>query len=346
MLKYSFCNDYSEGAHHSILELLLKTNSTQEGGYGDDSYTIAAKNAIRQNLGNSDVDIHFVSGGTQANLIALVSMLKPYESVISAETGHINIHETGAIEATGHKINAIPSADGKLTVEGIESVVKLHTDEHMVKPKVVFISNSTELGTVYSKTELKNISDYCRKNRLFLYLDGARLGSALMSRGVDLDLQDITDLVDMFYIGGTKNGALFGEAIVIVNPILKEHFRFHLKQRGALLAKGRVTGVQFLALFTDGLYFSLAAHANAQAVKLAKGIEEIGHRFLTEPATNQIFPILPNRIIGKLTPMYGFYIWKKIDEHHSAIRLVSSWATSNDSVELFLNDLKTLSGML
>ncbi len=342
MIKYDFYNDYSEGAHASVFELLGKTNLAQESGYGEDSFGTEAKVLIKKCLNNENVDIHFVSGGTQANLIALASMLRPFESVICAETGHINVHEAGAIEATGHKINVIETADGKLTVDDIDEVVKAHTDEHMVKPKVIFVSNSTELGTVYKKYELKEISDYCKKNNLYLYLDGARLGSALMSSASDLNLEDICNLVDMFYIGGTKNGALLGEAIVIVNPSLKENFRFHLKQRGALLAKGRILALQFLSLFTKSLYFDLAKNANEKAEKLTRGIKELNFDFLTESATNQIFPILPNRIIEELAKLYGFYIWKKVDGNYSAIRLVTSWATQNENIEMFLEDLRNL----
>ena len=339
MIKYNFYNDYAEGAHASILELLGNTNLKQESGYGDDSYSLEAKKLIKQNLQNDNVDIHFVSGGTQANLIVLASMLKPYEAVISAETGHINVHEAGAIEATGHKICTVPSMDGKLTAEGINTIVKAHTDEHMVKPKVVFVSNSTELGTIYNKAELTAISTYCKQNNLYLYLDGARLGSALMSSESDVTLEDVCSLVDMFYIGGTKNGALIGEAIVIVNPSLKENFRYHLKQRGALLAKGRVVALQFLALFTNNLYFDLAKNANQKAEKLTKGITDLNFGFLTESTTNQIFP---NKIVEELAKLYGFYIWKKVDSNNSAIRLVISWATQSENVETFLEDLKNL----
>lgn len=342
MIKYNFYNDYSEGAHASVLELLGKTNSIQESGYGVDSYSNEAKTLIKKSLKNEQVEIHFVSGGTQANLIALASMLKPFESVISAETGHINVHEAGAIEATGHKINVVKTSNGKLDVESIDELFKAHTDEHMVKPKVVFVSNSTELGTIYKKDELKKISDYCKQNNLYLYLDGARLGSAIMSSESDLNLEDICNLVDMFYIGGTKNGALLGEAIVIVNPSLKENFRYHLKQRGALLAKGRLIALQFIALFTNNLFFKLADSANKKAEKLSIGLRKMNFKFLTESTTNQIFPILPNHIIEELKKIYGFYIWEKIDENNSAIRLVTSWATMDENVDMFLNDLLDL----
>lgn len=342
MIKHLFYNDYSEGAHSDVLNMLAKNNLEQEAGYGEDRYSLEAAKLMKRALGMDDVDIHFVSGGTQANLIALSSMLKPYESVISADTGHITVHEAGAIESTGHKINTVPSNDGKLTVEGIGAIVRSHTDEHMVKPKAVFISDSTELGTVYTNKELKQISDYCRKQGLYLYLDGARLGSALASGGSDLKLADICDLVDMFYIGGTKNGALLGEALVIVNDELKKNFRYHLKQRGALLAKGRVIAIQFLALFTDNLYFDLAKNANTMAEKLTDGIKTLGFGFLTESTTNQIFPVFPNKIIDGMKTVYGFYIWRKLNSNSSAIRLVTSWATTEEKVTLFLDDLRQL----
>lgn len=340
--KYRFFDDYSEGAHPNILDALNKTNLDQETGYGDDSFCVKAAEVLKDKVKNSKAAIHFVSGGTQANLIILASMLKPYESVIAPTTAHIVVHEAGAIEATGHKINTILTDDGKLTVEKIKEVLEFHTDEHMVKPRVVFISNSTEVGTIYTKKDLQKLSDFCRENNLYLYLDGARLGSALMVDGSDLTLPDVVNLVDVFYIGGTKNGALLGEAIIIVNEKLQENFRYHMKQRGALLAKGRVLGIQFLELFKDDLFFQLAKHANEMAAKLTKEIKSLGFKFLTDSPTNQIFPILPNSIISKLQQNYGFYVWKKIDEENSAIRLVTSWATQEKTIDNFLSDLKVL----
>ena len=339
MLKYRFFNDYSEGAHPSILELMAKTNLDQDDGYGCDRICQQAEALLKQKLENPGAAIHFVSGGTQANLIALGSMLKPYESVIAASSAHIQVHEAGAIEATGHKINIIPSGDGKLTAGAIQDMVDQHTDEHMVKPRVVFISNSTEVGTVYTKSELESISRLCHANHLYLYLDGARLGSALTSKDSDLTLPELARLVDAFYIGGTKNAALLGEAIVILTPALQPDFRYHLKQKGALLAKGRILGVQFLGLFQDGLYFELARYANAMAEKLARGIKDQGFAFLTPPSTNQIFPILPDALIGELQKSYGFYMWCRVDETHSAIRLVTSWATQEARVDEFLADM-------
>ncbi len=340
--KYSFFNDYSEGAHPNILEALKQTNLTQETGYGEDKISLQAVDEIKAKIGNQNANIHFVSGGTQANLIVLASILKPFEAVIAVTTGHIFVHEAGAIEATGHKVCTVPSSDGKIKPEQIQAVCDEHSDEHMVKPRVVFISNSTEVGTVYSKPELQAISDICERNNLYLYLDGARLGSALSSFGYDVTLPELCSLVDVFYIGGTKNGALLGEAIVINNDKLKENFRFHLKQRGALLAKGRVLGIQFSELLKNDLYFELAKNANEMAGKLVRGIKELGYEFLTDSTTNQIFPIFPNAVIDKLKEIYGFYIWSKIDTDKSSIRLVTSWATKEEAVDGFLEDLKTI----
>jgi threonine aldolase len=340
---YSFENDYCEGCHPRILEKLLKTTHEQQEGYGDDDYSKQAAELIKQKIKNKNAEIHFVSGGTQANLVVASAVLRPHESIISAYTGHINTHEAGAIEATGHKINSIFSSDGKVRVNDIKAVLEEHiTVPHMVKPKMVYISNSTEIGTVYKKKELEDISAFCKKNGLHLFLDGARLGSALCAGGNDLTLADISRLTDVFYIGGTKNGAILGEAIVINNEKFKEDFGFHLKQRGALIAKGRLIGIQFLELFKDDLFFSLAKHANSMSMKMAKAIKENGHTFLTKPESNQIFPILPNKVIDKLSEKYKFYTWQKTDKESSAIRLVTSWATNEKVVDQFVKDIRSI----
>ena len=340
MTKYSFRNDYSEGAHEGILKAIAENNLVQEEGYGEDSISLKAAALIRERTGNPDADIHFVSGGTQANLIVVSALLRPHESVIAPATGHIFVHEAGAIEATGHKINAVETKDGKLRVADIQKELDFHEDEHMVLPKMVFISNSTETGCIYLKTELQVLSEFCKNNNLILYLDGARMGSALTADKNDLTLKDISELVDIFYIGGTKNGALLGEAIVINKEELKDHFRFHLKQKGALLAKGRVIGAQFYELFKDDLYFELSRYANKMAIKLAKGILDAGHNFFTEPTTNQIFPILPIALIEKLSEKFGFYVWRKIDRDKAIIRLVTSWATKEEAVDGFIEELQ------
>ncbi len=335
-MKYQFFNDYSEGAHPKILERLAASNLQQMTGYGNDEISLQAQALIQQAVGNPQAAVHFVSGGTQANLLCLASMLRPHESVIAPATGHINAHEAGAIEATGHKIETIQTNDGKLRASHLADLFKTPRDEHVTKPKATFISNASELGTIYSKAELQSLRDFCQQNDLYLYLDGARLGSAITAKDSDLNLADVAALTDMLYIGGTKNGALLGEAIVITNPALQSEFRWHIKQRGALLAKGRVVGAQFLELFTGDLYFELARHANKMAEHLAQELRELGFAFLTPPQSNQIFPILPEALIARLQQDYGFYVWAPAGDGLSAIRLVTSWATEEKAVEQFL----------
>lgn len=337
---YSFKNDYSEGAHPRILNALAETNLEQAEGYGEDSYTQKAVELLKQRIGSNDIDIHLFSGGTQTNLTAISAFLRPHEAVIAANTGHILVHETGAIEATGHKIISVETDDGKLNPVHVKAALEAHTDEHMVKPKLVYISNSTEIGSIYNKGELEQLDRFCRENNLFLFMDGARLGSALCSEDSDLELSDLRTLTDAFYIGGTKNGALIGEALVICHDALKEDFRFHMKQKGALLAKGRLLGIQFFELFKDNLYFELAEHANKMAGLLRDEIGKAGFGFLTHSPSNQIFPILPNKVIAKLQENYAFYAWAKVDAENSAIRLVTSWATKEEAVSAFIEDIK------
>jgi threonine aldolase len=337
---YSFKNDYSEGAHPRILNALLQSNMVQADGYSEDIYTQKAIELLKQKIKRSDVHIHILSGGTQTNLTVISAFLRPHEAAIAANTGHILVHETGAIESTGHKVISIEVTDGKLNPSHIKSALDAHTDEHMVKPKLVYISNSTEIGTVYTKSELLELSLFCRENNLLLYMDGARLGSALCSQGSDMDLSNLAELVDAFYIGGTKNGALLGEALVICWDSLNEDFRFHIKQKGGLLAKGRLLGIQFLELFRDDLYFDLAKHANTMADILKDGISKAGYPFLTYSPSNQVFPILPNSLIEKLQEKYLFHIWSKVDAKSSAIRLVTSWATEENAVLSFIEDMK------
>lgn len=332
---YSFMNDYSEGAHPRILELLNSSNYEKNAGYGLDIHCDKAKEYIKKEINRNDVDIHFIPGGTQTNLIAISSFLRPHQCVIAADTSHVYVHETGAIEATGHKVFIVPSNDGKLTPLDIEKVLVSHTDEHMVQPKLVYISNSTELGTIYTKEELIAISKVCRENGLILYLDGARLGSALTCSANNLELKDIAELVDAFYIGGTKNGALLGEALVIVKEELKEDFRFLIKQKGAMMAKGFVMGIQFEALFEDKLFFELAAHANKMAEDLANIIKEFGFKFYVEPVSNQLFPIFPNVLLEKMEKDFIYIEQCKIDNDNTAVRFVTSWATTKESVDAF-----------
>lgn len=336
-MKFSFKNDYSEGCHPKILESLLLYNNDQQAGYGEDEYSLKAKIAIKEKLCNQDASVYFVSGGTQANLIMISSVLKPYQCVISASAGHILNNETGAIEATGHKIISIEKEDGKLSSTDIQPVLESHKNiPHQVMPKLVYISNSTELGTVYSKKELEELSAFCKNHNLYLFMDGARLGHALTSQFSDLNLQDLSILTDAFYLGGTKNGALIGEAIVINNKVLQEDFAFNIKQKGALLAKGRLLGIQFLELMKDNLYFELAQHANLQAMKIKSALLSKGIKFLSETFTNQIFPILDHKLIEILSEKFEFYIWKNIDDNSSAIRLITSWNTGDKAVEDFI----------
>ncbi|HLO11406.1 MAG TPA: low specificity L-threonine aldolase [Pseudoneobacillus sp.] len=337
---YSFKNDYSEGAHPRILNALIESNFVQEDGYGGDSYTQKAVELLKEKIGRADADIHLLSGGTQTNLTALSAFLRPHEAAIAASTGHILTHETGAIEATGHKVISVETKNGKLNASHLKEVLDLHTDEHMVKPKLVYISNSTEIGSIYSKSELVELRDFCNEHNLILFMDGARLGSALCSEESDLGLTDLPTLVDAFYIGGTKNGALLGEALVICRDSLKEDFRFHMKQKGALLAKGRLLGINFLELFRDNLFFDLAQHSNKMANMLKEEFERANFKFLTHSPSNQIFPILPNSLITELQKKYAFYIWEKVDTDYSAIRLVTSWATKEEAVLAFIEDMK------
>jgi len=337
---YSFKNDYSEGAHPRILEALIKCNMEQSEGYGEDIFTARAIKLIKEKIRREDVDVHLLAGGTQTNLTALSAFLRPHEAVIAANTGHVLVHETGAIEATGHKVISVDVEDGKLTRKNIEAVIEEHTDEHMVKPKLVYISNSTEIGTIYKREEVEALSEVCKKHDLYLYVDGARLGSALCSNENNMKIYELAQLVDAFYIGGTKGGALIGEAFVICRDTLKKDFRYHIKQKGALLAKGRILGIQFEELFKDNLYFDLATHANNMAEILKKGIEDAGYSFMINSSSNQVFPILPNKLINSLEKKYLFMTWEKIDKENSAIRLVTSWATNEEKVLEFIADVK------
>ncbi len=342
MIKYSFTNDYSEGCHPRVLEELAKTNLSQQAGYGEDTYTQESISIIRGLIDDDTAAVHLVVGGTIANLLVLASALKPFESVIAADTGHINTHEAGAIEATGHKIETVRTADGKLRVEDIKPLLDKFPLYHTVRPKVMYISNSTEIGTIYTKRELTDLSDFCKSANLILFMDGARLPSALMAPSNDLSLVDIARLTDVFYIGGTKCGALLGEAIIITNDLLKSDFAYHIKQRGAMMAKGRVLGIQFLALLKNGLIFDLAIHANRMAMKIVNVVNRLGFSFLTEPSSNQIFPVLPYGVIEKLALKYDFYIWEQVDEEQAAIRLITSWATAEEKVDSFIRDLKEI----
>ena len=342
MQKISFKNDYSEGAHPKILDLMIKTNQTQTDGYSQDPHCEQAIRYIKRAIGWEQAEIFFVSGGTQANLIYLSHMLRPYQAVISADSGHINVHETGAIEATGHKVIEVPSVDGKVTPAQVEQALAVHGgDEHMVEPKVVYVSNPTELGTIYTYKELEDLKQTCAKHGLYLYIDGARLASALTAKGNDISLLDYKNLCDAFYIGATKCGALFGEALIFMNPSHAKNMRFAIKQRGALLAKGRMLGIQFEGLFEDDLYLQNGQHANDMAALLKQGIAEAGSEFMLDSPTNQLFSIFPDAVVAAIERKYVISIWQKWRDDTSVVRLVTSWATKKENVEQFIADLKS-----
>lgn len=338
--------DYSEGAHEKVLEKLIATNMEQTEGYGTDSYSTQAKECMKKLCGGEDVDVHFLVGGTQTNLTVIAAALRPYQGVLAAETAHINVHETGAIEACGHKVLTLPTEDGKITAAQIEEYYLAHVNndsfEHIVQPGMVYISQSTELGTAYGKTELEEISKVCRKYGLFLYLDGARLGYALAASDNTLSIADIARLCDVFYIGGTKVGALFGEAVVISHPALKKDFRYLIKQKGGMLAKGRLLGLQFLALFEDNLYMEISEHADRLADVLRAAFRNAGVPFLTENNTNQIFVILPDSVLEGWKEKYSFSYEKRIDEAHSAVRFCTSWATRREDVDVLIKDIENI----
>ena len=334
-----FRSDYSQGAHPAVMEALANTNLEHSDGYGLDDHCYSAADMIKSLIQKPDADVHFFTGGTQANYTCIAAFLRPHEAALAPRSAHIYVHETGAVEARGHKVVSFESGDGKIRPKQIEESIIEHEDEHMVKPKLIYISNATEIGTVYTKAELAALSEICKKNDMYLYLDGARLGVALTAKGNDLTMPDIASFADAFYIGGTKNGALFGEAVVIVNPKLKPDFRYITKQQCGLLAKGRLLGVQFEALFKDGLYFRLAEHSNALANKLRDGIAARGYGFLVDSPTNQIFPILPASLVEELEKKYFFYRWTPAEENKMCIRLVTSWGSTEEDVTAFLRDI-------
>ena len=339
----SFRNDYSEGCIPEIMEYLASTNFENTSGYGEDDYSERAKNIIKKKLKNDKVDVYFLVGGTQANLITISHSLRPYQSVIATEKGHISTHESGAIEATGHKVVELPSGDdGKLTVELIEKAFINDLAPHTVQNKMVYISNPTEVGTLYSKKELEKISKYCKKNGLYLYLDGARLAMALGSEKNDIQLEDYPKYVDAFCIGGTKCGALFGEALILINNELKKDIGHSIKQKGALLAKGRLLGLQFEKLFQKNLYEKYGKHASEMANLLKVGITKCGLKLKADSYTNQQFFIFPNDLIKKLEKKFVFEFWSTEDENNTVVRFVTSWATKKSDISEFLKELKSL----
>ena len=341
-----FNNDYSEGCHEKVLQALVRTNLEQTPGYGEDPYCAKAADKIRKLCGREDAAVHFLVGGTQANLTVIDAALRPHQGALCPVGGHINVHETGAVEATGHKVLTVPSDDGKITADQVRQVVLAHRSdasfEHMVQPKLVYISNPSEYGTLYSLSELKALSKTCRELGLYLFLDGARLGYGLMAKDYDVTMADIARLCDVFYIGGTKVGALFGEAVVILNPALKEDFRYLIKQHGGMLAKGRLLGVQFDALMTDGLYFEISAHAIAMADQLRAVFAELGVDYLVSGITNQLFPILSDAVLEELAKEFSFSEIERVDESSRCVRFCTSWATKQENVDALQQKLRVL----
>ena len=340
--------DYSEGAHPAVLEKLALTNLEQTPGYGQDIYCRRAADLIKNLCAAPDADVHFLMGGTQTNLTVIAACLRPYQGVISATSGHINVHETGAIETTGHRIITVEEQNGKLTAEQIARCCQEHwqddNPEFAPQPKLVYLSFPTEYGTLYSKAELTAIRRVCDEHNLFLFMDGARLGYGLEAPGNDLTLSDIATCCDVFYIGGTKIGALLGEAVVIVNPKLQKDFRYFMKQKGAMLAKGRVLGLQFLALFENGLYFKISKHADDMAQLIRRACQEAGYSFLYDSPTNQQFPIMPEKTIKQLEEFYAFSHTRRLDRGRAAIRICTSWATREEDVRQLTADIRKYAG--
>ena len=338
--------DYTEGACPEIMNRLIETNYMQTPGYGEDEICDRARAKIRKACDAKQADVHFLVGGTQANFTVIASVLRPYQGVLCAETGHINVHETGAIEATGHKVLALPSDTGKITAAQVKAYCDAHwaddSHEHIVQPGMVYISHPTENGTIYTKAELVELYQMCKKLELPLFLDGARLGYGLMSEASDMTLADIAANTDVFYIGGTKVGALFGEAVVITNPALKKDFRYNIKQRGGMLAKGRLLGIQFDELFENELYFRVAKYADDQAMKLKHAFVKKGYPLFFDSYTNQQFPIMPDADLDRLRDKYAWCLWSKVDETHSAVRFCTSWATKEEAVNELISDIEAL----
>lgn len=336
----SFENDYSEGAHAKVLQRLIETNFEQAPGYGNDKYCEQAKEKIREACQCPEAEVYFISGGTQTNAVVIDTMLAPYEGVLSAATGHVNAHEAGAIEYTGHKVLALPQKDGKINAADVKKYIDAFyadgSHEHMVFPGMVYISHPTEYGTLYSKAELEELCAVCKECKLPLFIDGARLGYGLASSHTDVTLPDIARLCDVFYIGGTKVGALCGEAVVFTRKNMPKHFVTMVKQHGAMLAKGRLLGIQFDALFTNNLYFTISRHAIEMAEYMKKGFEEKGYLFYLDSPTNQQFIILENDELERLKEKVRFSIWEPYDETHTVVRFATSWATTPAMIDTLM----------
>ncbi len=343
---FYFHNDYSEGCCPELLELLQQTNLEQTVGYGEDPYCAKAASLIRGLCGDDQLAVHFLVGGTQANLTVIAAALRPHQAVVGAVSAHVNAHETGAIEATGHKILGLPSQDGKITAAQIQALLDKRQQEgnleHSPQPKLVYLSQPTEYGTMYTLAELEQIAAVARANGMLLYIDGARLGYGMACRGNDVTYRDLARLSDGFYIGGTKVGALFGEAVVLRNPAIAEDFRYFIKQRGGMLAKGRLLGLQFYGLFRDGLYGRISAHAIDLADQIRDVLREAGIPVLVDSPTNQIFPIFEDGMLAQLEQAYLFTFMERVDDTHSAVRICTSWATAPDAVQALCAEIRRL----
>ena len=339
----SFESDYMEGAHEKILQRLIETNMEKLSGYGVDVYCESAKSKIKEVCQCQEANVEFLVGGTQTNAIVIDTLLAPYEGVVAAETGHVSVHEAGAIEATKHKVLTLPEQNGKISAQDLKGFLagfwQDGNHEHMVFPGMVYISHPTEFGTLYTAQELKELSAICKEYSIPLFLDGARLGYGLVAKGIDVTLPIIAEYCDVFYIGGTKVGAFCGEAIVFTKHNTPKHFTTLVKQHGALLAKGRLLGIQFDTLFTDNLYFTISAHAIEMAELLKTILKEKNYRFYLESNTNQQFIILENKKLEQLREKIGFSFWDKYDEEHTVVRLATSWATKQEDVEKLENIL-------
>lgn len=340
--------DYNEGAHPAILKKLADTNFEQTIGYGEDAYCAQAAEMIRNLCEKEDAAVHFVVGGTQANLTVIDAALRPYQGALCAASGHINVHETGAVEATGHKVLGLPHMDGKITAAQVTEVMEKHladaSAEHTVQPKLVYISSPTEFGTLYTRAELEALHETCRRYGLYLFLDGARMSYGLAASGNDVTLPVLAKCCDVFYLGGTKCGALFGEAIVITNPELKQDFRYMIKQKGGMLAKGRLLGIQFLELLKDNMkmYMELAEHADRLADRIRAAFQEKGFELVCENTTNQIFVILPNAAVKALSEQFVLSLDQVVDDGHQMVRICTSWATKEEDADRLIQAIRQI----
>ena len=341
--------DYNEGAHERILQRLMETNMEQTVGYGEDAYCQKAAELILQECQAPEADVHFLVGGTQANLTVIAAALRPYEGVLTADTGHINCHETGAVEATGHKVLALPGRNGKIRAEQVREAVRSHREdpsfEHIVKPGMVYISNPTEIGTIYHKGSLGKLYEACKECGLYLYIDGARLGYGLAARNrytYRFGSAVHRPPLRCVYHRRDEDGNPLREAVVITNPELQKDFRYMIKRQGGMLAKGRLLGIQFLAMFEDGLYYRLGEHADEQAMRIKHALIEAGCNFSFSSSTNQQFPVLSDAKLKKLSETYAFSYWERVDEHYSMVRICTSWATKTEDVDALIRDIQNL----